>query len=892
MGIPSLLVFVSGALSEAATSEEGGKRKQLIDVSNLICWVGDWNHEKCCRGDPTTVPECWDDQFSFGECCPNADCWDGNTFTYENCCDTEQHGAGGNGGCWSGVYNYEHCCLANSVSQSWVDVFIGDVDTEQFYGVDEFYTDAQYGTDFGYYSTGKVLGKSDGKSAQEFAHYTTYPMALAPHFGRVICRLLFLMWVHLREKAPFRVVEMGAGSGQLAVDIQQCVKENVLGLSPPVWRRWNSAFEYLILERSPALAKRQRERGVRNVMGDAQTVGSCKSALRALTASTACANGAAKGEKECDAEIRRGTAEAGASAVISNELIDAFAPLKLRLSLFGEPAAVTTCQAWQEVRFVHAISEDDMLNIAAGLEHGEAQTTNLLNDLRAYSEDMFCRIANTTVGQAAQQSADVTASDIGTCLAIVFGLAELMSHADLQLPSAAHNMRLRLRKDRELSTRLRNTVAQLQRNFHNTVVIPKSVYRQLRKQLKDVPEVEVMFLAAVQTKQIPVPLSEQRCTDLKDWIEVHAERVTRLADLYRPLGYPAIQMLVRPGEQKLVELVDCLTGPTGGYMLAVDYGASFETLGHSLSVDNGDGIYIPPVPMELMAGLPDCYGEWTRCAGRVDWTTFVDFTNIAAMGERLGWNPVFYGPQSALEHISRRNVTVDGTTYNVPGYSVLAQSWASRHVQNWYGREALASKSDSAGWHQRWTSFKAVVLEKRPAGMSPGPGIISFPSWHLDEAELNPCWLLDPTSLPLADWVRRQGKEDPRAALELLTEKVNDALGRQYAMGYEEAQLSVRLVDWLVATEGCGNLRPHKARASLESTGLWLALRRRLLRTWTDVWGADDVERVARALLQRLADESTEPGEPFECLGQLAYKSLCESPGDGAPTRGPTRAQV
>lgn len=25
---------------------------------------------------------------------------------------------------------------------------------------------------------------------QEFAHYTTYPMALSPHFGRVLCRLV------------------------------------------------------------------------------------------------------------------------------------------------------------------------------------------------------------------------------------------------------------------------------------------------------------------------------------------------------------------------------------------------------------------------------------------------------------------------------------------------------------------------------------------------------------------------------------------------------------------------------------------------------------------------------------------------------------------------------
>ncbi|CAK9073797.1 unnamed protein product [Durusdinium trenchii] len=109
--------------------------------------------------------------------------------------------------------------------------------------MDEFYTDAQYGNDFGYYSTGRVLGKSDGKSAQEFAHYTTYPMALSPHFGRVLCRVVFIMWLQMNEKAPFRVVEIGAGSGQLAHDIQECVKRNELGIDPPVWRRRFFLFE-------------------------------------------------------------------------------------------------------------------------------------------------------------------------------------------------------------------------------------------------------------------------------------------------------------------------------------------------------------------------------------------------------------------------------------------------------------------------------------------------------------------------------------------------------------------------------------------------------------------------------------------------------------------------
>ena len=73
----------------------------------------------------------------------------------------------------------------------------------------------------------------------------------------------FASEVQLNERAPFRVVEMGAGarcaahwqeavascslsslgSGQLAYDTQQCVRTNALGLAPSVWRRWTAAFE-------------------------------------------------------------------------------------------------------------------------------------------------------------------------------------------------------------------------------------------------------------------------------------------------------------------------------------------------------------------------------------------------------------------------------------------------------------------------------------------------------------------------------------------------------------------------------------------------------------------------------------------------------------------------
>ena len=54
---------------------------------------------------------------------------------------------------------------------------------------------------------------------------------------------------------------------------------------------------------------------------------------------------------------------------------------------------------------------------------------------------------------------------------------------------------------------------------------------------------------------------------------------------------------------------------------------------------------------------------------------------------------------------------------------------------------------------------------------------------------------------------------------------MNQKLGRQYAEGYEEAQLAVRLVDFLVAKSGCEALRPDVLSGVLERPSQWEAIR-------------------------------------------------------------------
>ena len=167
-------------------------------------------------------------------------------------------------------------------------------------------------------------------------------------------------------------------------------------------------------------------------------------------------------------------------------------------------------------------------------------------------------------------------------------------------------------------------------------------------------------MLATKTKRISVPITPHRCQSqhIGSFLRRHAGRNTRLAKFYHDLGYPSLYSLLRPGEEEFIRLTDCLiAGDRGGHVLTIDYGASYEPLTNSLSVDPSyDGIFVPPIPHHLMEELPHCHGDWTVCAGRIDWTSFVDFTNMAAAGNELGYETVWYGPQTFLEQMGESDV--------------------------------------------------------------------------------------------------------------------------------------------------------------------------------------------------------------------------------------------
>ena len=88
--------------------------------------------------------------------------------------------------CWAGSFTHQLYCLANATSNSWADVLASQVETEQFYKMDDFYTDAQYGDEWGDYSRAvccwvevKKVGQGKTQGTRQLAHFTTYPLALS-----------------------------------------------------------------------------------------------------------------------------------------------------------------------------------------------------------------------------------------------------------------------------------------------------------------------------------------------------------------------------------------------------------------------------------------------------------------------------------------------------------------------------------------------------------------------------------------------------------------------------------------------------------------------------------------------------------------------------------------
>jgi SAM-dependent MidA family methyltransferase len=117
----------------------------------------------------------------------------------------------------------------------------------------DFVDDALFHPQWGYYSTGQVRFGVGG-------HYDTFPISLSPLFGRMVARYGYRLWRRYGEPRVFEICELGAGNGQLCMDVITSVNEEARRAreSGP-WRHFEHALRYRIIERSRALIARQRQ---------------------------------------------------------------------------------------------------------------------------------------------------------------------------------------------------------------------------------------------------------------------------------------------------------------------------------------------------------------------------------------------------------------------------------------------------------------------------------------------------------------------------------------------------------------------------------------------------------------------------------------------------------
>jgi SAM-dependent MidA family methyltransferase len=108
----------------------------------------------------------------------------------------------------------------------------------------DFMQAALYDVELGYYNTERL------KIGPAGDYYTS--SNVHPAFGATLVRAFAEMWREAFDGEPLVLVEMGAGTGQLAADVLAALREEQSSLFRDV--------RYIIVEASPAMMARQRER--------------------------------------------------------------------------------------------------------------------------------------------------------------------------------------------------------------------------------------------------------------------------------------------------------------------------------------------------------------------------------------------------------------------------------------------------------------------------------------------------------------------------------------------------------------------------------------------------------------------------------------------------------
>jgi SAM-dependent MidA family methyltransferase len=170
----------------------------------------------------------------------------------------------------------------------------------------EFVDDALFHPRWGYYATGAVRFGLGG-------HYDTYPLALSPFFGAMVAARARRVWRDAGEPSALEICEIGAGNGQLALDVLAAISTR--SSRSAAWRRFARAVAYRIIERSAVLARRQRV-----------TLGGLAGRVR-------------WSRGDLSRRPLRGSPVGDTGLVFSNEVFDCFAPHRVVPTPTGAPRA-------------------------------------------------------------------------------------------------------------------------------------------------------------------------------------------------------------------------------------------------------------------------------------------------------------------------------------------------------------------------------------------------------------------------------------------------------------------------------------------------------------------------------------------------------------------------
>ncbi|CAE7877668.1 unnamed protein product [Symbiodinium microadriaticum] len=749
---------------------------------------------------------------------------------------------------------------------------------DNFYTFQEFYTDAQYGPDFGYYSTGRILHsepatKEDASNLEYFNSYTTQPMSLSPFFGQLVAERLVSMWISMDRPTPFFVIEFGGGTGILARDILTHASK----AHPDFYQ---ALRRYVIGERSQALQQTQKRTCAKFVQDEKLRVDSSD------------ARGASKMRQLLSDDAQGSPLY---SVVLSNELLDEFDPVRLRLSWqAGNPPDVDRCKLCSTYREAHVLHRIEETALQAVLRSSQ-EAKSLADAIRWEGKSLPCGLLDTQLLQRQvleRLSSVLTSEELRRCspmqvccTALLLAVDALMQddHSAIQLGKLAASDRL-LHKYRQ----------QLART-NGTILLSKARYRELRRlALEQGLEVE---------QEVYFALSPAR---LQGWRERHAKRLAagakiraQVAHLYdrrwsrRGEGTLQLKILVQPGHAQFVQEASALVDE--GFLVSMDYGADADALlWQALVHPNHEGIHI----MDARQATSQCAGSYLECPGLQDITMTVDFTEAAEAGRKLAqWNTRAYGPifhlELAYDPWPLGFITAEG---GCDGPSPIC----SNGQEAWYRHSGVDA----------WASFKILVQQRGQRGRSWSLGAPEL-SWPLQEdpalaSSPKSCWNNDMTKPTLASLIAQDARGlGVRAGTALPVEeafrlrlsdahKLQEALDQQHAwqrQAYRDLHLAQLLTDYYLhfardnaaaGFRGCTDPDSVARAGWLDEVHL-LASSRRL----PEMHGPEMFNRVFAAVAEGSHGNFSDTAvEPFLCTVRSMIASFCRVAANSVPNLG------